>query len=129
MIYKLWKKKDCETRWIGWWFEFYNDNWIWKQIVKVLKEKQKIIMKMEGSYRNPISESNVGQTSFENKKKTCKTWVISTTRGGKVWSMDCWSFETTQLQTTISMEKDAVEYSPKWVGTIYFSTAICDSKL
>jgi hypothetical protein len=43
------KKQDCETRWIKWWRRVYNNNWIWKQIVKVLKDKQKIILKMEKS--------------------------------------------------------------------------------
>jgi hypothetical protein len=55
--------------------------------------------------------------------------VTSTTRGGKVWSMDWWFLEKTQLQTTISKEKYAIEYSPKWMGAVYFLTTICGSKL
>jgi hypothetical protein len=31
------------------------------------------------AYKNPILKSNVGQTSSENKKKTCKAQVVSTT--------------------------------------------------
>jgi len=31
------------------------------------------------------------------KKKTCKAQIISTIRGGKVWSMDWWFLEKAQL--------------------------------
>jgi hypothetical protein len=47
MICKFWKKKDYETRWIGWWPGVYNDNWIRRQIVKLLNEKHKTILKIE----------------------------------------------------------------------------------
>jgi hypothetical protein len=67
--------------------------------------------------------------SFENRRKICMAHVISTTRGGKVWSMDWWFFEKAQLQTTIYKEKYVIKYSPKWMGAIYFSTAICGSEL
>jgi hypothetical protein len=30
---------------------------------------------------------------------------------------------------TISTERNEIDYPPKWVGAIYFSTAICGSKL
>jgi hypothetical protein len=33
----------------------------------------------------------------------------------------------TQLQMMISMEKYVINYSPKWVGVVYFSIAICGS--
>jgi hypothetical protein len=36
-------------------------------------------------------ESNVGQISYENKRKNCMAHVISTIRNGIVWSMD-WRF-------------------------------------
>jgi len=43
-------------------------------------------MKMERKYarltKTPYQKSNVGHTSFENRGKTCKAQVISTTRGG-----------------------------------------------
>jgi hypothetical protein len=41
--------KNCETKWIKWWPGVYNDNWIWRQIDKLLKDRQKIILKMERS--------------------------------------------------------------------------------
>jgi hypothetical protein len=34
------------------------------------------------AFKNPILESNVGQMSFENKGKTWRAQVISTTRNG-----------------------------------------------
>jgi hypothetical protein len=41
-----------------------------------------------------------------------------------------WGFpEKAQLQTTISMERDVVNYLPKLVGAVYFSTVIYGSKL
>ncbi len=43
------KMKNCEIRWIGWWPQVYSDNWTWRQIDKVLKDKQKKILKMERS--------------------------------------------------------------------------------
>jgi hypothetical protein len=48
-------------------------SWKWRRLCK--------------NYRNPISKFDVGQTNCENKRKTCKTHV-STTIGGKAWSMD-----------------------------------------
>jgi len=51
--------------------------------------------------------------SYENKIKTYRTHVVSTTRGGKARSMDWWSSEKAQLQMTTSRERDAVKYSPK----------------
>ncbi len=80
-----------------------------------------------GNFKNPISEFDVGQMSFENRR-TCKAHFVSTTRGGKVWNMDWWSSKKAQLQTTISIKKYATKYSPKWMGAIYFSTTIYGSK-
>jgi hypothetical protein len=40
------KKMDFEARSIEWWSEVYNGNWIWRQIVKVLKKKTKENLKM-----------------------------------------------------------------------------------
>jgi len=57
------------------------------------------------------------------------THVVSTIRGGKVWSMDWWFSENTQLQMTISMERNAIKYSPKWMGVVYFLPIIYGSKL
>jgi hypothetical protein len=39
------------------------------------------------TYKNPISEFDVGQISSENKGKTYRAHV-STTRGGTMWNMD-----------------------------------------
>jgi hypothetical protein len=47
-----------------------------------LKENKKKSWKWKGicgNYTNPILESNVGKTSFDNKRKTCKTKVVPTT--------------------------------------------------
>jgi hypothetical protein len=43
------------------------------------------------AYKNPISEFDVGHTSFENERKACGAQVISTTRGGMAGHMD-WGF-------------------------------------
>jgi hypothetical protein len=40
------------------------------------------------AYKNPILKFNVGHTSSKNRKKTYKALVVSTTRGGTMWSMD-----------------------------------------
>jgi hypothetical protein len=66
------ENKEYETRWIESWPGVYNDNWIWRQIVKLLKDKQKIILKMEMAYKNSILKSDVGQSSFKNKGKVTK---------------------------------------------------------
>jgi hypothetical protein len=58
--------------------------------------------------------------SFDNIRKTCKAHVISTTSSGMAWSMDWGSSKKAQLQTTISIEIDVVDYSSKWMGAIYF---------
>jgi hypothetical protein len=34
------------------------------------------------AYKNPISESNVGHMSFENRRKACEAHVVFTTRSG-----------------------------------------------
>jgi hypothetical protein len=49
------------------------------------------------AYRNPISKSNVGQTSLKNKGKTCRAQVVSTTKGGTMWNMDWGSSEKAKL--------------------------------
>jgi len=67
--------------------------------------------------------------SFENRGKTCMAQVISTIKSGMVWSMDWGFLEKTQLRMTISMERDVVNYSPKWMGAIYFLATICGSDL
>jgi hypothetical protein len=46
-----------------------------------LKTKWKGVCK---AYENPISKSDVGQMNFENKGKTYRAQVVSTTRGGRV---------------------------------------------
>ncbi len=51
-----------------------SQSWKWKEVC--------------GNYKNPILEFDVRQTSYENNRKTYKTHVVSTTKGGKVWSMD-----------------------------------------
>jgi hypothetical protein len=53
---------------------------------QVIERKKKTILKWKGicgNYKNPISKSNVGQTSFENKRKIYRAQVVFTTRGGK----------------------------------------------
>jgi hypothetical protein len=40
------------------------------------------------AYKNPISESNVGHTSAENRGKVYGAHVVSTTRSGTVGCMD-----------------------------------------
>ncbi len=47
------------------------------------------------AYKNPISEYDVGQMSFENRRKACGAQVISTTRSGMVGCMDWGSSEKT----------------------------------
>jgi hypothetical protein len=42
--------------------------------------------------------------------------------------MDGGSLEKAQLHMTISMKKDVVNYSPKWVDVVYFSATIYGSK-
>ncbi len=49
------------------------------------------------AYKNPILESDVGKTNFDNKWKICKAHVVSTTKGGTSWSMDYGSLEKAQL--------------------------------
>jgi hypothetical protein len=67
--------------------KFYKTNkrqsWKWKKIC--------------ANSKNPILKSDVGQMSFENRKKICRTQVVSTTRNGKAWSMDWWSSKKAQL--------------------------------
>jgi hypothetical protein len=58
------------------WFTLYR----LQSNLQILKTKWRGICK---AYRNPILESNVGQMFFENKGKTYKAHVISTTRGGR----------------------------------------------
>jgi hypothetical protein len=49
------------------------------------KETKENLENGEEYVGNPISEFDVGQTSFKNRKKTYRTHVvISTTRSGKV---------------------------------------------
>jgi hypothetical protein len=50
--------------------------------------------------------------------------VVFTMRGGTTWSMDWGSLEKAQVQNMISMERDVVDYSPKWMGVIYFLATI-----
>jgi hypothetical protein len=40
------------------------------------------------AYKNPISEFDVRQTSFENKRKAWGEHVIFTTRNGTAWRID-----------------------------------------
>ncbi len=49
-------------------------NWQWRRVYE--------------AYRNCILESDVGQTNYDNRGKACRSQVISTTKGGMVWSMD-----------------------------------------
>jgi hypothetical protein len=43
--------------------------------------------------------------------------------------MDWGSSKKAQLQMMISMKRDAVDYSPSYMGVIYFSTIICGLEL
>jgi len=62
------------------------------------KSEKKQFWKWRGiykAYKNTILESNVGQTSFENKRKACEAHVISTIRSsttvfkeGTIWNDD-----------------------------------------
>ncbi len=45
------------------------------------------------AYRNPISQYDVERTSFDNKGKAYMAHVVSTTRGGTVWSVDLGVFK------------------------------------
>ncbi len=66
-----WSHKDCKAIYMLWkkglWNKMnqigvYNNNWIWRQIVKVMKEKHKIIMKIETNMQElqkPILKFNV----------------------------------------------------------------------
>jgi hypothetical protein len=54
------------------------------------KSENKQFWKWRGvykAYKNTILESNVGQTSFENKRKACEAHVISTIRSS---TTDIW---------------------------------------
>jgi hypothetical protein len=99
----------------SYWMKNKRQSWKWRRVY--------------GNYRNPISESDVGLMNSKNIKKTCKAHVVSTISDGKVWTVDWWFLEKAQLQTTKSMERDAVKLSPKWVDAIYFSVTICGLKL
>ncbi len=48
--------------------------WQWRRVYK--------------AYRNCILESDVGQTNYDNRRKACRSQVVSTTKGGMVWNMD-----------------------------------------
>jgi hypothetical protein len=37
-IYRLWRQRICETKWIGWWPKIYTNNWTWRQIIKSLED-------------------------------------------------------------------------------------------
>ncbi len=43
------------------------------------------------TYKNPISEFDVGHMSFENRRKDYEAQVVSTTRSGTKGHMD-WGF-------------------------------------
>jgi hypothetical protein len=53
--------------------------WEWKGICK--------------AYKNPILKFDVGQASFENRKKACGAQVVSTTRSGVVGCMNWGGFQ------------------------------------
>ncbi len=91
MIYKLWKwriVKQYESngdpkiivtiefggKLTSYWKTSRRQSWKWKGICK--------------AYIIPILEFDVGQMSFDNKRKIYKAQVISTTRGGMTWNMD-----------------------------------------
>jgi hypothetical protein len=48
---------------------------------------------------------------FENRGKAYDAHVLSTTKGGTTRSMDSGSSKKAQLHTTISMKRNAVNYS------------------
>jgi len=81
------------------------------------------------AYKNPISKSNVGKDKLWEQRKdlygTCcfyyKKWY-NVKYGMRV-------FRKGKLQMTISMERDVVDYSSKWMGAIYFLVAICGLEL
>ncbi len=117
---KLWNKIN------RWWLEIYNYNWTWRQISKLLKDNKRQYWKWRGvckAYKNPILESPVGQTSFENIGMTCRAQVISTTRGGMTWNMD-WGFLDQVLNHQVFEKSFFVETcefhnllsSKEWVG-------------
>jgi hypothetical protein len=69
------KMKNCETRWIRWWPEVYNDIGLGGKSVNYWKIDKRQFQKWRGvcrAYRNPILEFDVGQMSFENKGKAYK---------------------------------------------------------
>jgi hypothetical protein len=67
--------------------------------------------------------------SFENRRKVWGAHVVSTTRSSTTWNMDKGFWKNALLHMTISMETDAIECSPKWMGVLYFLVAICGLKL
>jgi hypothetical protein len=58
---------------------------LWGKLISYLKLNKRQFWKWKGvckAYRNPVSESDVGHASFENKRKACEAQVVSTTRSG-----------------------------------------------
>jgi hypothetical protein len=127
VIYKLWRWKIVKQNELDGDLEFTTTIGLGGKLANYWKSNRKQIWKWRGvckAYRNPILESYVGQTSFENKRKVYGAQVGSTIRSGTTGCMDWGSSEKAQFQMIISMEKDVVNYSSKWANVVYLSIAI-----
>jgi hypothetical protein len=98
VIYGLWKWKIVKQDELDGDLEFTTKIGLKGKLASYWKTNKRQSWKWKGickAYKNPISESDVGKMSSDNKITTCKAQVVSTTRGGAMWSMDWGSLEKT----------------------------------